>query len=212
MENGTSQWTGDEDDPVFDPNDEEVMKNPDAAAKKARAKWATMKANLKKKLKDVDAAAEALRKQWEQYKRDVDAFTSDRRACVNAYFSEACINTLVRTKDKTIFDSDKDSSFKLLPGAMPYDIGKGTREMLEKIKKYQDKLNEAYKQEVEYGALMGLESAGKAKREGKTPDQIVDEADGVNDDMPGSLGPGSDKGNIIDKDHQSYQGGAWKWN
>jgi hypothetical protein len=212
MENGTSTWTGDEDDPVFDPNDEEVMKNPDAAAKKARAKWATMKANLKKKLKDVDAAAEALRKQWEQYKRDVDAFTSDRRACVNAYFSEACINTLVRTKDKTIFDSDKDSSFKLLPGAMPYDIGKGTREMLEKIKKYQDKLNEAYKQEVEYGALMGLESAGKAKREGKTPDQIVDEADGVNDDMPGSLAPGSDKGNIIDKDHQSYQGGAWKWN
>ena len=69
-----------------------------------------------------------------------------------------------------------------------------------------------YKQEVEYGALMGLESAGKAKREGKTPDQIVDEADGVNDDMPGSLAPGSDKGNIIDKDHQSYQGGAWKWN
>ena len=78
MENGTSQWTGDEDDPVFDPNDEEVMKNPEAAAKKAWDKWRTMKVNLRKKLKEVDAAAVALRDQWTQYQRDVAAFESIR--------------------------------------------------------------------------------------------------------------------------------------
>ena len=212
MENGSSSWTGDEDDPVFDPNDEEVMKNPEAAAQKARAKWATLKANLKKKLVEVDNAAEALRKEWETYKSAVSRFKNDRDACVGEYFAEACINTLVRTKSKTIFDEGNDASFKIPAGCMPYDIGKGTREMLDRVKAYYDKLNKSYQLEVEYGAMMGLESAGKAKREGKTPDQVVDEADGVNDDVPGSLGPGSDTGNIIDKDRQTYQGGAWKWN
>ena len=213
MENGSSSWTGDDEDPVFDPNDEEVMKNPDAAAKKARAKWATMKANLKKKLVEIDNAAVSLRNEWESYKTAVAKFEGDRKAeNVVLYFAESCINMLVRTKDRTIFDKGKDASFRIPSGCNPYDIGKGTRDMLARAKAYYDKLVKSYNLEVEYGAMMGLESAGKAKREGKTPDQIVDEADGVNDDMPGSLGPGSDKGNIIDKDHQSYQGGAWKWN
>ena len=212
MENGTSSWTGDEDDPVFDPNDEEVMKNPDAAAKKARAKWATLKANLKKKLLEVDAAAEALRKQWEQYVKDVNALESARSNCVGEYFAEGCINAFVRTKNKALFDAGNDASFKIPAGCMPYDIGKVTRDMLDKVNAYYDKLNTAYKLEVEYGAMMGLESAGQAKREGKSPDEVVDEADGVNDDTPGSLGPGSDPGNIIDKDRQTYKGGAWKWN
>lgn len=212
MENGTATWTGDEDDPVFDPNDEEVMKDPASAAKKARAKWATLKANLKKKLTEIDNAAEALRKQWAQYQNDVNSFASARANCVGTYFAEACINTLIKTGNKTIFDAGNDSSFKIPAGCMPYDIGKGTREMLDKVKAYYDKLVKSYNLEVEYGAMMGLESAGKAKREGKSPDEIVDAADGVEDDMPGSLAPGSDTGNIIDKDRQTYQGGAWKWN
>ena len=211
MENGTSQWTGDDDDPVFDPNDEEVIKNPDAAAKKAWAKWETMKVNLRNKLKEVDAAAEALRNQWSQYRNDVYAFETDREKCVGEYFAEACIMTLIRTKNKLVFDPSNDSKFKIPAGCMPYDIGKGTREMLDKVKAYQDKLNDSYKKEVEYGAMMGLQSAGKAKKEGKTPDQIVDEAEGVPEDSPGSLAPGSDTGSIIDKDHQEWSGGAWQW-
>ena len=211
MENGTSQWTGDEDDPVFDPNDEEVMKNPEAAAKKAWDKWRTMKVNLKKKLKEVDAAAVALRDQWTQYQRDVAAFESNRERCVNEYFVDACINTLIRTKNKSVFDPSNDSKFKIPAGCMPYDIGKGTREMLDKVKAYQNKINAAYDREVEYGSLLGLQSAGKAKREGKRPDEIVDEADGIDEDSPGSLAPGSDTGSIIDKDHQEWSGGEWKW-
>ena len=213
MENGSSSWTGDDEDPVFDPNDEEVMKNPDAAAKKARAKWATMKANLKKKLVEIDNAAVSLRNEWESYKTAVAKFEGDRKAeNVVLYYAESCINMLVRTKDRTIFDKGKDASFRIPAGCNPYDIGKGTRDMLAKTKAYYDKLVKSYNLEVEYGAMMGLESAGKAKREGKSPDEIVDAADGVEDDMPGSLAPGSDTGNIIDKDRQTYQGGAWKWN
>ena len=213
MENGSSSWTGDDEDPVFDPNDEEVMKNPDAAAKKARAKWATMKANLKKKLVEIDNAAVSLRNEWESYKTAVAKFEGDRKAeNVVLYFAESCINMLVRTKDRTIFDEGKDASFRISAGCNPYDIGKGTRDMLAKTRDYYDKLVKSYNLEVEYGAMLGLESAGKAKREGKSPDEIVDGADGVDDDTPGSLGPGSDTGNIIDKDRQTYRGGAWKWN
>ena len=212
MENGSSSWTGDDEDPVFDPNDEEVMKNPDAAAKKARAKWATMKANLKKKLVEVDNAAEALRKEWESYKAAVAKFEDDRKTeKIVSYFAESCINTLVRTKDRTIFDKGKDASFRIPAGCNPYDIGKGTRDMLAKTKAYYDKLVKSYNLEVEYGAMMGLESAGKAKREGKSPDEVVDGADAVEDDTPGSLGPGSDTGAIIDKDQQEHSGGGWKW-
>ena len=212
MENGSSSWTGDDEDPVFDPNDEEVMKNPDAAAKKARAKWATMKANLKKKLVEVDNAAESLRKEWETYKAAVAKFEDDRKTeKIVSYFAESCINTLVRTKDRTIFDEGKDASFRIPAGCNPYDIGKGTRDMLAKTKAYYDKLVKSYNLEVEYGAMMGLESAGKAKREGKSPDEVVDGADAVEDDTPGSLGPGSDTGAIIDKDRQEHSGGGWKW-
>ena len=104
-----------------------------------------------------------------------------------------------------------DASFKIPAGCMPYDIGKGTREMLDKVKAYQNKINAAYDREVEYGSLLGLQSAGKAKREGKRPDEIVDEAEGIDEDSPGSLAPGSDTGSIIDKDHQEWSGGEWKW-
>ena len=212
MENGSSSWTGDDEDPVFDPNDEEVMKNPDAAAKKARAKWATMKANLKKKLVEIDNAAVSLRNEWESYKTAVAKFEGDRKAeNVVLYYAESCINMLVRTKDRTIFDKGKDASFRIPAGCNPYDIGKGTRDMLAKTKAYYDKLVKSYNLEVEYGAMMGLESAGKAKREGKSPDEIVDSADAVDNDTPGSLAPGSDTGAIIDKDRQEYSGGAWKW-
>ena len=83
--------------------------------------------------------------------------------------------------------------------------------MLASVRAYQGCLDEAYKQEVEYGAMMGLQSASQAKREGKTPDPVVDEADKVSPDTPGSLSPGSDPGDIIEKDHQTYEDGGWKW-
>ena len=210
MENGTSQWTGDEDDPVFDPNDEAVMKDPAAAAKKAREKWNTMKANLKKKLGEIDDAAVALRNQWTQYCQDCVVFETERAKCVDEYFAEGCIAALIRAKGVSVFNND--SAFSIPAGAMSYDIGKGTREMLDKVRAYYDKLVKSYNLEVEYGAMMGLQSAGKAKRDGKPPDQVVDEADAIDEDTPGSLAPGSDPGAIIDKDHQTYDGGGWKWN
>ena len=211
MENGSSTWTGDEDDPVFDPNDEEVMKNPDAAVKKAREKWARMKVNLRKKLLEVDAAAEALRNQWSRYSSDVAAFETDREKCVGEYFYEACMLTLIKTKNRLVFDPSNDSSFKIPAGCMPYDIEKGTRDMLDKVKAYQDNLNDSYKKEVEYGAMMGLKSAGEAKKSGRRPEDVFEKAGNLINDTPGNLNPGSDKGFIIDHDRQEFIGGEWKW-
>ena len=211
MENGTSQWTGDENDPVYDPEDQAIIKDPDSAAKKAWAKWRTMKVNLRNKLKEVDAAAEALRNEWQNYKNAVASFEMQRAKCIDTYFSLACLRIIGAAKDLSVLDAGHDANFKIPAGYMSYDIGKGTRDMLASINAYQTKINEAYDREVEYGAMLGLQSASKAKREGKRPDEIVDEADKINEDTPGSLAPGSDTGSIIDKDHQEYSGGAWQW-
>ena len=155
------------------------------------------------------SAAVDLRGEWAKYKQDVAAFKSQRSRCVDDYFAEACVKTLIRAKGLSVFAND--ASFAIPAGAMPYDIGKGTREMLEKANRYYGKLVKSYNLEVEYGAMMGLASAGKAKREGKSPDEVVDEAEQVPQDAPGSLTPGSDSGSIIDKDHQSHSGGGWTW-
>ena len=211
MENGTSQWTGDDGDPVFDPNDEAIMKDPDAAAKKAWEKWNTMKVNLRNKLKEIDAAAEALRNEWSTYRSAVSDFENDRHLCITTNFPYACFRMIGEAKSVSVIGEAHDDDFKIPAGYMPYDIGKGTRDMLARINAFQEKLNDSYKKEVEYGKMLGLQSAGKADRDGKTPDQIIDEADGVPEDSPGSLAPGSDTGSIIDKDHQEYSGGEWQW-
>lgn len=211
MENGTSSWTGNEDDPVLDPNDEEVMRDPSAAARKARAKWAALKKDLKAKLAEVDAAAEAARKEWEAYKNAVARFTADREQASIAYFAEASVNILVRTGNKRVFDAENDASFRIPAGCMPYDIGAGTREMLARATAFYNRLDEAYKREVEYGAMLGLQSAGEAKRSGRSPDEVVDEAEKVSPDNPGSLAPGSDTGAIINQDRQEFSGGEWQW-
>ena len=58
---------------------------------------------------------------------------------------------------------------------------------------------------------MGLQSAGKAQREGKSIDEAVDSAGDPSDDNPGSLTPGSDKDAIINNDRQEFSNGKWGW-
>ncbi len=209
---GTAHYAGNPEDPVLDPDDEEVARDPEKAEAKAREKWKTMRENLRKKLKEVESAARDLNREWSNYKSAADALIENRTKCPNEYFAEACIKTMISKGDAGILDSDRSGSFSLSAGSMPYDIGAGTRNMLERVKKYQKMVNAAYEREVEYGVLLGLQSAGEAKRDGKSPDQIVDEGGTIDQDDPGSLSPGSDHGDIIDKDHQSYDGGKWRWN
>lgn len=210
IENGNAAWTGDESDPVYDATDEEAVKDPESMAKKAREKWKTMKENLKKKLAEVDNAVVALRKEWETYKNAAADFTRGRELSVSRFYVDSCIKLMAKRKSVNVLRGDA-GSFKFPKSCIGYDIVKETKTMLSRVETYRKKADEAYKKEVEYGTLLGLESAGRAKKDGKTIDQIVDEAEGIEEDKPGSLAPGSDSGAIIDKDRQSYSGGVWKW-
>ena len=209
--NGTAQYTGDPEDPVLDPSDQGIVKDPESAAKKAREKWERMKDNLRKKLREVESAASDLNSAWSDYKSKADNLMRERAKCPNDYFAEACIRTMLWRNDAGILDGNRASGFRLSAGSMPYDIGFWTRDMLATVERYQEKVNGAYAREVEYGLLLGLERAGAAKREGVSPEQIVEEGRPIDADTPGSLSPGSDPGELIEKDKQEYDGGKWNW-
>ena len=210
--NDREEYKGDEDDPVFDPDDEKAIRDPEAAKKAAREKWERQKVKLRAALKQVDAAAVALRDEWGRYCGHVTGFKNERKKAANYWFAEGCIKAIINSKSLSILDSGHEEEFALaFASAFPYNITAKTEEMARNVKEYQDKLNDAYKKEVEYGALLGLNSAKKAKKEGKTLDDIVDKGDHIDDDKPGSLAPGSDTGYIIDKDKIEYSGGAWQW-
>ena len=211
IENGNAEWTGDESDPVYDPNDEAAMKDPQSVVKKAREKWTALKANLKKKLAEVDAAAVALRDEWEIYSAAAPKFKSLRENSVESGYVRACLMLMAKKKSYSVLDSSHDSTFKFPKDCLDFDIARNTDEMLTKAKTYLKKADDAYQREVEYGAMLGLKSAGEAKKQGKSIDQVVDEAEGIDGDKPGSLSAGSDTGEIIDKDRQEYSGGQWKW-
>ncbi len=208
MLDGNSTWSGDESDPVFDPNDEEFLRDPGKAVEKARQKWADLKERLRKKLKDVEKGVEELRSEWERYYKGGNSFKAERQKCVEWYFWKGCIEALYKTQDATMFDK---SSFRLPRGCFPYDITKGTRDMLKKTEEYLKKVNKSWDLEVEYGAMMGLKSAGEAKKSGRRPEDVFEKAGNLINDTPGNLNPGSDKGFIIDHDRQEFIGGEWKW-
>ena len=211
IENGNATWTGDEGDPVYDPSDEAAMKDPTAVAKKAREKWKSMKSNLKKKLSEVDDAAVALRNEWDAYKKAADDFKAWRGRSVANGYVDACIKLMAAKKSMNVLDERNDSTFKFPKSCITYDIVKSTDDMLAKAKAYLKKADDAVQREIEYGILLGLESAGRAKKDGKSIEQLVDKAEGIEEDKPGSLSAGSDTGLIIDKDRQEYSGGEWKW-
>ena len=208
MLDGNSTWSGDESDPVFDPNDEEFLRDPEKAVEKARQKWADLKERLRKKLKDVEKGVEELRSEWERYYKDGNSFKAERQKCVEFYFWKGCIEALYKTQDKNLLDR---SYLNLPKGCFPYDITAGTRSMISRTDEYLKKVNKSWDLEVEYGAMMGLKAAGEAKKSGRRPEDVFEKAGNLINDTPGNLNPGSDKGFIIDHDHQEFSGGEWKW-
>ena len=216
LDSKEEKYEGPPEDPVFDEYDEETLQqDPKTAADAARAKWTAMKEKLKEKLAEVDAAAVTLRDLWRQYVSCAATYLEERRKCVDTYFVEACVNALVKTRNPHLFDPENDATFKFPEGTFPYDVIKGTREMLDAINAYQEAVNISYALEVEYGAMLGLKKAEQAKREGKTPAQVIE---GLKDSeiIPESGDPSDPSGptlseDIIKWDKQHFEGGKWKW-
>ena len=217
LDSKEEKYAGNPGDPVFDEYDEETLQqDPKTAAEAARTKWTAMKEKLKAKLAEVDAAAVTLREAWRQYAGCAASYIEERRKCVDVYFVEACLNALVKTRNPHLFDPENDANFQFPAGTFPYDVVKGTREMLDAVSAYQEAVNTAYALEVEYGAMLGLDKAEKAKREGKTPAEVIE---GLEDGekIPESGDPSEPSGpwtlseDIIKWDRQHFEGGKWKW-
>lgn len=206
---GNGKYRGENGEPVLEPEDEEAIKDPAAAAKKAEAKWYTQKDKLKWKLQEIDGAIKDISTAASQYSSAITTFKSDRKKCVSAYFIEGCIKLLIDNGNDTAIFSG--SSLPFTGDAILYDIDNDTDRMIALVDEYQAKLQAAYEREIEYGKLLGLDAAGGAERSGKTLDQVVDSAGDIGGDTPGTLSDGPDTGAIIDHDRQEFSGGEWKW-
>lgn len=200
-------------DPVFDKDDMEFVKDPESAAKRAKAKWDEKLALLRAALRRVDAAAKDLRSEWIEYKAAVEAFRKKRREWTGKEFAEAVARAMLASDEVDLLAEDNFDSFlvafrKTSDGSW---IAKDTKNMLKRTEKWMDKLNAAYEAELEYGSMIGLRSAKKRKSQGSDISQAIDSAEGLEDEKRGSLSEGSDTGEIIDRDRQTYGPGGWQW-
>ena len=206
---GHGQYRGEDGEPVLEPEDEEAMKDPEAAAKKAEAKWYTQKDKLMWKLRDIDNAIRQLSTAAWNYSCAITTFELNREKSVSSYFIEGCIKLLIANGNNT--DIFVGSSLRFRDDAILYNIEEDTDRMIALVDEYQAKLQAAYDRELEYGKLLGLETAGAAERSGKTLDEVVDSAGDIGGDTPGTLSDGADTGKIIDNDRQEFSGDKWKW-
>ena len=209
MISGKRKDDGGSEDLVVTPDEEEMMKDPDAATDNATEKWNKLKEDLKLKLAEVDTAVVALRESWTNYYATAKSFMKDREKCVPEYFIETCFKLILKERSLDMFDG---SELVLTDDVMVYNIYDKTEEMLALAEDYNAKLQEAYNKEVEYGAMLGLNSAGQAKRSGKPLDEVdVGSVEQPPADTPGTLSDGNDHSRIIDSDHQEFSGGKWEW-
>ena len=212
---GTGQYTGDADDPVYDPEDQSMLQDPEAAEKRARDKWNKLKGELREKLRELDAAVVKLRDEWKSYKAEAGDFVKMRAECLTSRFADACVNLILISGDVHALDERHESVFfSYFPKAnyMHYYIAKQTDVMYSRLSAYHDALQTALEKELEYGTMLGLESAKRPKKEGKSLDDLDwGNGEDLPADNPGTLSPGSDDAEIIKHDHMRYEGGKWRW-
>ena len=186
-----------------------MISDPKKGADQAREAWNRLKNQLKQKLAEVDTAAVALRVSWSNYNATAESFMNDRTTCVPKYFIETCFRLILKERNLGVIDANR--ALVLPDDVMVYNIYDKTVEMHATVKDFHDKLEAAYEREVEYGAMLGLNSAGQAKRSGKSLDEVVDSMNEPEGDNPGTMRDGSDDADIIKFDHQEYSNGKWKW-
>ena len=211
--NGGKLSIGDENNPVLTDSDMKAIEDPQAAVKDAQDRWYHTQTNLTAHLKKVDQAVLDVRNYWDTYRSYVDTFREGRKQWVARYFTEVCVRMCADNRSMSFLDQEHDASFSI-PAAYQagkYNIVAGTDEMYNVAQTYYNKVDQAYQREMEYGYLLGLKSAGAAKREGKTLDQAVGAADEIGEDKYGTLEAGSDSAEILDDDEQVYRGGKWRW-
>ena len=213
LDNKMDDYTGNNDDDfIIDPDDQEAIDDPKAAAAKAMERWKKRKTELRDMLRDIDVKISALNGAWWNYRYVAANLKDDRVDTVCEGMVRACIRACIETKGVGVLD-DTSSFADVLrrKNLIEYDIVGKTIEFARLQEDYCTALGNSWDAELAYGVKLGLNSAKKAKKSGKSIDELDFDKDVIPDGSGGSLAPGSDSGWPIDGDSQSWsKSGGWR--
>jgi len=212
LDNKMDDYTGDTGDSfIIDPDDEEAIDNPQEAARKAMEKWEARKAELRQLLREIDEKITALNNAWWAYDNAAAQLLSNREQTVDYDVSEAFISACILEKRAKAFTTQEFASILRGNNLIPYDIVGKTAEFARLMDAYCDALQAMWDAELSYGVKLGLASAKKAKKTGKSIDDLDFGKDVLPDGEGGSFNPGSDKGWPINKDDETWSSsGGWQ--
>ena len=222
LDGNMSEYTGDDgDDFIIDPNDQDAIDNPEEASRKAMEKWLVRKKELRlllqdidRKIRDPDNNDRGLNKAWSEYRSAASSIMACRQQAVNNDLARACVLACIETKSTDILKRGSVDAFSRLlrdKNLIEYDMVGATLEFGRLQDVYGKALEDSFKAEVEYGTKLGLASARKTKKSGKSIDELDFDTDVFPDGHGGTLGPGSDSGWPIDGDNQKWTPtGGWQ--
>lgn len=216
LDGNMGEYTGNNgNDFIIDPDDQQAIDNPEEASKQAMEKWLARKEQLKGLLQEIDSRIESLNNSWLAYKNAGEKLMRDRKNAVGddlarAYIG-ACYLEYESCRDGKAFSEQKFAELMRRHNLLPYDIVGKTDEFSCLQNDYCAALEESFKAELEYGVQLGLESAKKTEKTGKSIDELDFGKDVFPEGHGGTLGPGSDSDWPIDGDNQRWTPtGGWQ--
>ena len=221
LDGNMSEYTGDNgDDFIIDPNDEAAINNPEEASRKAMEKWLERKKELRWLLQEIDRKIGTLNNSWWAYKNAVESLKRDRRSAVRNDLARAYIRAWDLERNRAgyhlgselpVLSEHKFAELVRKYNLLPYDVVGKTDELSRLQDACCDALEDSFNAELKYGVQLGLKSAKKAEKSGKSIDDLDFDTDVFPEGHGGTLGPGSDSGWPIDGDNQKWTpAGGWQ--
>ena len=213
LNNKMDDYTGNNDDDfIIDPDDQQAIDDPEAAAAKAMERWKTRRTELMYMLRDIDTKIGKLNGYWGSYKSAASRLEEARVDTVNNGMARACIRACFETRSVDVLSSPSSFAGALRGyGLIEYDIVRKTFEFADVQDLYVGAAENSFNAEVDYGVKLGLKSAKKVKKSGKSIEDLDFDKDIIPEGSGGSLAPGSDSGWPIDGDNQKWsKSGGWR--
>ena len=213
LNNKMDDYTGNNDDDfIIDPDDQQAIDDPEAAAAKAMEKWKKRRTELMYMLRDIDTKIGKLNGYWRSYKSAASRLKDARVNTVNNGMARACIRACFKTRSVNVLSSPSSFAGALRGyGLIEYDIVRKTFEFADVQALYVGAAENSFNAEVDYGVKLGLKSAKKVKKSGKSIEDLDFDKDIIPEGSGGSLAPGSDSGWPIDGDNQKWsKSGGWR--
>lgn len=213
LDNKMDDYTGNNDDDfIIDPDDQQAIDDPKAAAAKAMERWQKRRAELRFMLRDIDGKIVMLNGAWRDYRFAASDLKDARVETVNNGMARACIRACIVAKGVDVLNNPSSFADVLRRhNLIEYDIVGKTFAFVGLQDNYCTALKASWDAELAYGVKLGLTSAKRAEKSGKSIDQLDFDKDVIPDGPGGSLAPGSDSGWPIDGDKQKWsKSGGWR--